>query len=77
MDERDLPQGYQYIPEKHRIDRVHKIKPEDFVNNYYLPLKPVILTGLANEWPAFQVGLVPALTYTEEMDLGVSKRNHW
>ena len=29
------------------VDRVEKISPEDFKNNYYLPKKPLVITGLA------------------------------
>jgi len=42
------------IPKKHRIDRVSKISPQDFYNNYYLKQKPVIITDMATEWPAIQ-----------------------
>ncbi len=29
------------------VDRVEKISPEDFKNNYYLPKKPLVITELA------------------------------
>ena len=35
------------------IDRVEDISPEDFKKNYYKPMKPLIITGLAKEWPAY------------------------
>ena len=35
------------------IDKVENITPEDFKNNYYLPMKPLVITGLAKEWPAY------------------------
>jgi hypothetical protein len=34
------------------IDRVENISPEDFKNNYYNQNKPLIITGLAKQWPA-------------------------
>jgi hypothetical protein len=35
------------------IDRVESISTEDFKRNYYNPMKPLIISGLANEWPAY------------------------
>jgi hypothetical protein len=35
------------------IDRVENIDPEDFRNNYYNPMKPLIISGLAKKWPAY------------------------
>lgn len=35
------------------IDRVESISPEDFKNNYYNKMKPLIITGLAKKWPAY------------------------
>src|ERR1700712_3699994 len=35
------------------VDRVEEISPEDFKNKYYLVKKPLIITGLAKEWPAY------------------------
>lgn len=35
------------------IDRFESLDPSDFQNNYYDKYKPVILTGLAKEWPAY------------------------
>ncbi|MEO5945012.1 MAG: cupin-like domain-containing protein [Ferruginibacter sp.] len=36
------------------IDRVESIRPEDFKNNYYNKMKPLIITGLAKQWPAYR-----------------------
>ena len=35
------------------VEKIEDISPEDFKRNYYDPMKPVILTGLAKEWPAY------------------------
>lgn len=35
------------------VEKVNDINPEDFKRNYYDPMKPVILTGLAKQWPAY------------------------
>jgi len=35
------------------IERVSNITPEDFREAYLLPQKPVIITELAHQWPAF------------------------
>ena len=35
------------------VDRVETIDPADFRKNYYDPLKPLIITGLAKTWPAY------------------------
>ncbi len=36
------------------IDRVDHITPEEFRKHYYEPRKPLIITGLSKQWPAFQ-----------------------
>ena len=36
------------------VDKVESISPEDFRKNYYDKMKPLIITGLAKEWPAYQ-----------------------
>jgi len=36
------------------IDKVDAIGPEDFKNGYYFPKKPLVISGLARQWPAFQ-----------------------
>jgi hypothetical protein len=43
-----------WIPEANRIDRVAKITGEEFITKYYNPQKPVILTNMMEDWPAFQ-----------------------
>lgn len=35
------------------VDKVEDISPEDFMNNYYIPKKPLVITGLARQWPAY------------------------
>jgi Cupin-like domain len=35
------------------VDKVEEISPEDFKNKYYLLKKPLIITGLAKQWPAY------------------------
>ena len=35
------------------VDRVELIKPDDFKRNYYLPKKPLVITELAKQWPAY------------------------
>ena len=35
------------------IDKVESISPEDFKRNYYDTMKPLIITGLAKQWPAY------------------------
>ncbi len=35
------------------VDKVERISAEDFKKNYYEPMKPLIITGLAKEWPAY------------------------
>lgn len=35
------------------VDKVENISPQDFKNNYYLPKKPLVITGLAKQWPAY------------------------
>lgn len=35
------------------IDKVEDIDPEDFKTNYYDKMKPLIITGLAKNWPAY------------------------
>ncbi|MDB5222684.1 MAG: transcriptional regulator [Chitinophagaceae bacterium] len=35
------------------IDKVEDISPEDFKRNYYDTMKPLIITGLAKQWPAY------------------------
>ncbi len=35
------------------VDRVDDISPEDFKKNYYDPLRPLVIKGLAKKWPAY------------------------
>src|ERR1043165_6653733 len=35
------------------IDRVESISPQDFKKHYLRPQKPVIITSLSQEWPAY------------------------
>lgn len=35
------------------VDRVETISPEEFQQHYYLPSKPVVITNLATNWPAY------------------------
>jgi len=35
------------------VDKVEQIAPEDFKNNYYNTMKPLVITGLVKEWPAY------------------------
>ena len=35
------------------IDKVEDISPEDFKKNYYDTMTPLIITGLAKKWPAY------------------------
>jgi hypothetical protein len=35
------------------IDRVESISAEDFKTGYYEPMKPLVITGLARQWPAY------------------------
>jgi hypothetical protein len=36
------------------VDRVFEINPDDFRINYYNPLKPLVITGLSRQWPAYE-----------------------
>jgi hypothetical protein len=35
------------------IDKVESISAEDFKQHYYTPMKPLVITGLAKQWPAY------------------------
>ncbi|MEO6456155.1 MAG: cupin-like domain-containing protein [Ginsengibacter sp.] len=35
------------------VDKVERISPEEFKHNYYHPKKPLIITDLAKQWPAY------------------------
>ena len=36
------------------IERVTTISAEDFKNQYYTPMKPLVISGLSKEWPAYE-----------------------
>jgi hypothetical protein len=36
------------------VDTVDHISPEDFARGYYHPMKPLVIKGLARQWPAFK-----------------------
>jgi hypothetical protein len=36
------------------VDKVDIISPEDFKTSYYNPKKPLIISGLAKQWPGFK-----------------------
>ena len=36
------------------VKRIENISKEEFIENYYKPQKPVLITGLTKEWPAFK-----------------------
>ena len=36
------------------VEKLHDISPADFKKNYYQAMRPVVLTGLASTWPAYQ-----------------------
>lgn len=42
-----------FTMELQAIDRVEEISTDDFKKNYYQPMKPLIITGLAKPWPAY------------------------
>lgn len=35
------------------VDKVESINKEDFKKKYYYPMKPLVITGLAKQWPAY------------------------
>lgn len=35
------------------VTKLESISPEDFKQYYYNPMKPLVITGLSKEWPAF------------------------
>lgn len=36
------------------VNKVEAISPEEFRTNYYNLMKPVVITGLAKQWPAYE-----------------------
>ena len=43
------------IPAKHQIQRIHKPTPTEFYEKYYMKDRPVIITGMMDDWPALEV----------------------
>lgn len=41
--------AFDYIP----IERVEKLTKKEFIDNYYKPQKPVVITNQIEDWPAF------------------------
>ena len=37
-----------------QIERVEKLTKEEFIENYYKPQKPVVITNQIEDWPAFE-----------------------
>ena len=37
-----------------QIDKVGHIEKEDFINNYLIPRKPLVIKNLTENWPALQ-----------------------
>lgn len=35
------------------VNKIATISPQDFKKNYYLPKKPLVITDLAKQWPAY------------------------
>jgi hypothetical protein len=35
------------------VDKVSTISPEDFKEHYYSPMRPLVITDLAKQWPAY------------------------
>ncbi|MDE3253078.1 MAG: cupin-like domain-containing protein, partial [Bacteroidota bacterium] len=36
------------------VDAVDDISPDDFKNNYYQPMRPLVIRNLAKKWPAYE-----------------------
>jgi hypothetical protein len=41
-------------PRSDQIDRRHRLARDEFVERYYCPNRPVVITGMIDEWPAFR-----------------------
>lgn len=41
--------GFEY----YEIERVEKLSKKEFIENYYKPQRPVVITNQINDWPAF------------------------
>lgn len=46
--------AYFGVPYVHRIERRNRLTPEEFEREYYNKKKPVIITGVMDDWPAMQ-----------------------
>jgi hypothetical protein len=38
----------------YKVDRVDSIRPEDFRDQYYAQMKPLVISNLSKQWPAYQ-----------------------
>ena len=36
------------------VDTVDSISAEDFRDQYYIPMKPLVIKGLSKQWPAYE-----------------------
>jgi hypothetical protein len=36
------------------VKKVENIDPEEFRNDYYNPMRPIVISGLAKQWPALE-----------------------
>ena len=50
-----------HIPVAHRIPRITAKAAALFFDEFYLPARPVIITGLVREWPCYQRWTIPHL----------------
>lgn len=41
--------GFEYF----EIERVEKLSKKEFIENYYKPQRPVVITNQIDDWPAF------------------------
>ncbi|MBU7571661.1 MAG: cupin-like domain-containing protein, partial [Flavobacterium sp.] len=41
--------AFEYI----EIERVERLTKKEFIENYYKPQKPVVITNQIEDWPAF------------------------
>ncbi len=49
-----MPVAKFYYMHLQAVEKLESISPEDFKNKYYDTKTPVIITGLAKSWPAYQ-----------------------
>ncbi len=45
---------YDLLPLGHLVDVRHKLSRDDFLRNYYTANRPVVITGMMDDWPALQ-----------------------